>query len=90
VKTFTRVLTAAAVAAMVAPREAFACAVCMGDPSSKVAGASNGMMFFLLSILASVFCLLGAFAYHLFRMAKAPMPPHVELGDAVDAQPNGN
>jgi hypothetical protein len=89
-KTTTRVLTAVALAAMLAPRESLACAVCMGDPNSKVAGASNGMMMFLLATLAGVFCLLGAFAYHLFRMSRAPMPPHAELGGAVDALPNGN
>jgi hypothetical protein len=62
----------------------------MGDPNTKLAGASNGMMFFLLSILAGVFSLIGAFTYHLFRQANAPTPPHVELGGVVDAQPNGN
>ena len=62
----------------------------MGDPNTKLAGASNGMMFFLLAILAGVFGLLGAFVYHLFRQAKAPTPPHVELSDMIDAQPHGN
>jgi hypothetical protein len=87
---FSRALIAAAVATVLLPQDLFACAACMGDPNTKMAGASNGMMFFLLTILAGVFGLIGAFAYHISRLAKAPTPPHVELGDTIDPQPHGN
>ena len=76
-------------AAAFLPQQAFACAACMGDPNSKIAGASNGVMFFLLAILGGVFSLMGAFAFFMIRQAKAPTPPHVELGDAIEPQPHG-
>jgi hypothetical protein len=87
-KTFTRLLVAVA-ATVLAPGQASACAVCMGDPNTKLAGATNGLMFFLLGVLAMVFCLMGTFAYMIFRQAKAPMPPHAELGEGIDPQPSG-
>jgi hypothetical protein len=70
-----------------APQFANACSVCMGDPGSNVAKGANGAIFLMLGLLASVFLLLGAFAYQLYRHSKRPVPPHAELSDA-DAQPS--
>lgn len=70
-----------------APQFANACAACMGDPNSNVAKGANGAIFLMLGVLASMFLLLGTFAYQLYRQSRRPLPPHVELGDA-DVQPS--
>jgi hypothetical protein len=69
------------------PQLANACAACMGDPNSNVAKGANGAIFLLLGVLASMFLLLGSFAFQLYRNSKRPTPPHAELSDA-DAQPS--
>jgi len=69
-----------------APQFAEACSACMGDPNSNIAKGANGAIFLMLGVLGSMFLLLGAFAYQLYRHSKRPLPPHVELGDS-DAQP---
>ena len=74
---------AVAIAIAAFPQSAAACAACMGDPNTKLAGASNGMMFFLLGILASVFAMIGAFAFIIIRQARAPLPPPAEFGDTT-------
>jgi hypothetical protein len=80
-------LRSAALLTVMAPIFANACSACMGDPNSNIAKGANGAMFFLLGLLGSIFLLLGAFAFQLYRHSRRPLPPHVELGD-VDTQPS--
>jgi len=61
------------------PTISSACAVCMGDPSSKTGGAINGAIFLMLGFLALMLGGIGFFIYHLARRAQAPVPPHVEI-----------
>jgi hypothetical protein len=69
------------------PQASFACAACMGDPNSNVAKGANAAIFLMLGILAGMFGLFAAFALYLYRQAKAPAPPHAELGEMIDPQP---
>ena len=64
-----------------APHAAEACSVCMGDPNSNTAQAANAAVFLMLGVLGGMFCLLGAFAYSLYRRSKSPAPAHSEFGD---------
>jgi len=68
-----------------APQLASACTVCMGDPTSNTAKAANAAIFLMLGVLFTVFGLLGAFAYSLYRRAKSPLPPHAEFDGATPA-----
>ena len=61
------------------PSTAAACAVCMGDPNSKSAGAINGAIFLLLGFIGVVLGLLVAFGITLMKRAAAPLPPHAEF-----------
>lgn len=70
------------------PATASACAVCMGDPNTKTAGAINGAIFFMLGFVALMLGSLSAFAFHLMKRANAPVPPHVELAEMMTAQEN--
>lgn len=61
------------------PSTAAACAVCMGDPNSKSAGAINAAVFLLLGCIGGVLALLTAFGVTLIKRANAPLPPHAEF-----------
>ena len=61
------------------PSTAAACAVCMGDPNSKSAGAINAAVFLLLGFIGGVLALLVAFGITLMKRAAAPLPPHAEF-----------
>ena len=56
-----------------------ACTVCMGDPDSKFAEATNAAIFLMLGVIGGVLGLLSAFAIYLHRRASAPLPPHCDL-----------
>ncbi|MCE9609302.1 MAG: hypothetical protein K8R23_03645 [Chthoniobacter sp.] len=76
----TRLLaTACALALTHLPSTAAACAVCMGDPNSKTAGAINGAIFLLLGFIGGVLGLLVVFGLTLVKRAAAPLPPHAEF-----------
>ena len=81
-------LLAFALAAALAqlPSTAAACAVCMGDPNSKSAGAINAAVFLLLGCIGGVLALLTAFGFTLRKRAAAPLPPHAEFSHP-DSQP---
>ena len=49
---------------------ASACAVCMGDPNSAVAVASNRTLFFLMGMVGFVFTSTGGTAFYLWRRGK--------------------
>ena len=59
----------------------------MGDPNSNIARGANAAIYMMLGLLAGVFSLIGAFIFNLYRRSKMPMPPHVELGATLNAQP---
>lgn len=61
------------------PSTAAACAVCMGDPNSKSAGAINAAIFLLLGFIGVVLALLVAFGLTLMKRASAPLPPHAQF-----------
>ena len=71
------------------PQSASACAACMGDPNSNIAGAANGAIFMMLGCIGGVLALLSVFGFTLYRRAQAPVPPHVELAENIGAQPEG-
>lgn len=83
------ILALLAVAMANAPQAADACTVCMGDPNTNAAKGANAVLFLMLGILAGMFGLLGAFGLYLYRRSQLPIPPHEELGNLVDAQPEG-
>jgi 4-amino-4-deoxy-L-arabinose transferase-like glycosyltransferase len=83
----SRLFLAIVVAAgSLAPATASACSACMGDPSSKTAGAANGAIFLMLGFIALMLGFVGAFVYHLAKRANAPVPPHVEATAAMTAE----
>ncbi len=49
---------------------ASACAVCMGDPNSAMAVASNRTLFFLMGMVGFVFTSTGGTAFYLWRRGK--------------------
>jgi hypothetical protein len=71
------------------PQSVRACAACMGDPNSDVAGAANGAIFLMLGCIGGVLGLLSAFGLYLYRRSLAPLPPHVELAENLGAPSEG-
>ena len=68
------------------PTTASACSVCMGDPSSKNAGATNGAIFLLLGCIGTMLGCVGTFAYCLMKRANTPIPPHVEMAEMISLE----
>lgn len=60
-------------------QDAAACAVCMGDPNSALATASDATLWTLLALVGFIFLSTGATAFYLWRRSKAQIPPHIEL-----------
>jgi hypothetical protein len=58
---------------------ASACSVCMGDPNSAAAGATNGAIFLMLGIIGTMLTASGGFGLYLYKRAHTPIPPHLEL-----------
>ena len=67
--------------------DASACAVCMGDPNSAMAVASDATLWTLLSLVGFIFISTGATAYYLWRRAKRPIPAHVQLVENLNSEP---
>jgi hypothetical protein len=67
------------------PTPALACTVCMGDSNSQWAGAVNGMVFLMLGFIGSMMIATGAVAYYLYKRAKTPIPPHIQLVESMSA-----
>ena len=61
------------------PAKASACAVCMGDPNSYLADATNSTIWMLLGLVGFIFISTGATAFYLWHHARAKIPPHIEL-----------
>jgi hypothetical protein len=75
----TFIVAGLALALIAVPRSADACAACMGDPNSDIAGAANAAVFSMLGLISGVLGLISAFGYSLYRRSLAPVPPHAEL-----------
>jgi hypothetical protein len=68
------------------PASASACSACMGDPTSKNAGAANGAIFLMLGCIGAMLTGVGAFAFCLMKRANAPVPPHVEIAEMISLE----
>ena len=77
-------LSAVVLAAL--PAKASACAVCMGDPNSYLADASNSTIWMLLGMVGFIFLSSGATAFYLWRRAKAEIPPHIALVENLNEE----
>jgi len=65
---------------------ASACSVCMGDPNSNAAGATNGAIFLMLGIIGSMLTASGGFGFYLYKRAHTPIPPHIELAEEMGGE----
>jgi hypothetical protein len=86
-RSFASLLVAAV---LLVPQMANACSACLGDPNTNIAKGANAAIFLMLGLLGGMFALFGAFAFALYRRAKAPAPPHAEIGDGIDPQAEGS
>ena len=77
----------AALLPLLSPATASACAVCMGDPNSYIAEASNSVLWMLLGLLGFIFLSTGFTALYLWRRAKAPIPAHIQFVENLTAEP---
>ena len=75
-----------AVAFVAIPAKASACAVCMGDPNSYLADATNSTIWMLLALVGFIFLSTGATAFYLWRRSKAEIPPHIELVENLNEE----
>lgn len=65
-----RILTALFATIALMPLKSSACAVCMGDPNSQIAVASNAVLWTLLALVGFIFVGTAATAYYLYRHSK--------------------
>ena len=70
------------------PAKASACAVCMGDPNSYLADATNSTIWMLLGLVGFIFISTGATAFYLWRHAHAEIPPHIRLVEQIKDEPD--
>jgi hypothetical protein len=61
--------------------QALACSVCFGARDAKSTEHMAVAIWVLLGIVMSVMGGFGAFSFHLWRHANAPLEPHQELTD---------
>jgi hypothetical protein len=80
------VMLAALLAAI--PAKSPACAVCMGDPNSYLADATNSTIWMLLGLVGFIFISTGATAFYLWRHSLAKTPPHMELVEQMKHEPD--
>ena len=69
------------------PGKASACAVCMGDPNSYLADATNSTIWMLLAMVGFIFLATGGTAFYLWRHARAKVPPHIALVEEMKSKP---
>ncbi|MEO6739301.1 MAG: hypothetical protein ABIP20_03555 [Chthoniobacteraceae bacterium] len=67
--------------------DASACAVCMGDPNSAMAVASDATLWTLLSLVGFIFIATGATAFYLWRRTNRPIPAHVQFVENLNSEP---
>ncbi len=66
---------------------ASACAVCMGDPNSAMAAASDATLWTLLALVGFIFIATGATAFYIWRHATRPIPAHVQFVENLNSEP---
>ena len=66
---------------------ASACAVCMGDPNSALAVASDAALWTLLALVGFIFFSTGATAFYLWRRSKRPIPAHIQFVENLNSEP---
>ena len=79
----TRGLITGGVVAALLHGTASACSVCMGDPNSAAAGASNSAVFLMLGCIGTMLAASGGFGFYLYKRAHTPIPPHIELAEEM-------
>jgi hypothetical protein len=84
--TRTRSIIIGAVAAAILHGTASACSVCMGDPNSNAAEATNGAIFLMLGILGAMLTASGGFGFYLYKRAHTPIPPHIKLAEEMGGE----
>jgi hypothetical protein len=84
----SRLLLLPAAVLAVIPARASACAVCMGDPNSYLADATNSTIWMLLGLVGFIFISTGATAFYIWRHARAKMPPHLALVEEMKDRPD--
>lgn len=67
--------------------KASACAVCMGDPNSAMAAASDATLWTLLALVGFIFIATGATAFYLWRRGLRPIPAHVQFVENLNSEP---
>lgn len=72
----------------VLPATSHACAVCMGDPNSAMARASNSVLWMLLGMVGFIFISTGATAFYLWRRSRAEIPADVQLVENLAGEPD--
>jgi len=82
-------LPLAVLALVTVPQSAQACAACMGDPNSDIAGAANAAVLTMLILIGGVLSLISAVGYSLYRRSLAPAPPHAEIAGDIGAHSEG-
>ena len=73
---------------VILPASAEACAVCMGDPNSAMARASNSVLWMLLGMVGFIFISTGATAFYLWRRSHAEIPADVQLVENLAEEPD--
>ncbi|MEI6712352.1 MAG: hypothetical protein WCO60_01270 [Verrucomicrobiota bacterium] len=71
------------VAFVVTNAQSHACTVCMGGKSGPLADATNGAIFLMLGLLATVLALISLVGYTLVRRGKQAVAGHVQLIESV-------
>lgn len=61
--------------------QALACSVCYGAKDGQTTQHMAVAIWVLLGVIMSVMGGVGAFSFHLWRHANAPLEPHQELTD---------
>jgi hypothetical protein len=74
------------VIATLAPKSAFACAMCMGSSDAPIAPAVNASIFLLLGIVLAVGGCFFKFLLFLARQDGIPLEPHQEISQSLATQ----
>ncbi len=67
--------------------KASACAVCMGDANPNIIMATNGTLWMLIGLVGLMFVATGLTALYIWRHANTPIPPHVQLLENLNSEP---
>ena len=82
----TRGIAIGGAIAVILHNTASACTVCMGDPNSTAAGATNSAIFLMLGIIGTMLTATSGFGIYLYKRANTPIPPHIELVEEMSEE----